>query len=221
MNQSTVIAAMTSKVRDPHALLTELRHSSSKGDRAGLASLLLLNASMPSFYAAAAIHAAAAKGHAECVKILVPLAGPSCEKNSLALLAAAHNGHLECINVLIDSQWAAGPPSAFGYDNLMSGCLCEAARNGHAECVSLFMPLVSELRHGEKVALYDAIDHGVAMASHDLSLRYVAQARLDPSNKNHRHISQFLHSIEESRSLSEIAIADHSSPQHPTKTPRL
>lgn len=221
-----MIAAMTSRAPNPHALFTELRHCSAKGDRAGLASLLLLNASMPSFYAAAAIHAAAAKGHAECVKILIPLAGPFCEKNSLALLAAARNGHLKCIKVLIDSQWAAGPPSASGYDNLMSGCLCEAARNGHAECVSLFMPLVSALRRSKNVALYEAIDNGhaavvEAMASHDLSLLYVAQARLDPSNKNHRHISQFLRSIEESRSLSEIAIAAPSSPQHPTKTPRL
>lgn len=217
---------MIAKPSDSKIFPEELRSAAAEGDRSRVASLLLLNAPAPAFSAAAAIHAAAAQGHADCVKLLIPLAVSASSQKALALLAAARNGHFECLRILIDSGWAAGPPSSPGYDSLISAGLCLAARNGHAECVHLFMPRASTLRHGKALALFDAVDHGhaavvEAMAAHDLSLIYMASDRIDPSNVNHRHISQFIRAVEERRLLSKIAGSEDCSSQPTIPAPRL
>lgn len=60
-----------------------------------------------------------------------------------------------------------------------------------------------------------------AMAAHDLHLIHMAIDHIDPSNANHRHISQFLRAIEERRLLSKIAGSEDRSSQPTIPAPRL
>jgi hypothetical protein len=81
--------------------------------------------------AGAALLGAAKNGHAECVKLLLPLSDPR-EFDSLALVRAASRGHVECVKILIP----VSDPKAKG-----SWALLEAAQNGHAQCVALLLPV--------------------------------------------------------------------------------
>lgn len=139
---------MAAEIIDPKAFLVELLRCSEADDRAGLASLLLPGSHQQKFYATAAIHAAAARGHAECVRMLIPFADPELSKNTPALIAAADNGHLECVNLLI----RISNPT----DN-NSSALTSAVWKGHAECVEVLI-LVSGEATVNKV-VFDAAYH--------------------------------------------------------------
>lgn len=62
--------------------------------------MLLAQGADPSLNNAHATRSAAAKGHAECVKLLIQ-ASPNTLGNSIALLWAASYGHTECVELLI------------------------------------------------------------------------------------------------------------------------
>ena len=94
----------------------------------------------------AALFLAADNGHAECVKLLIPLSDPKANE-SRALSWAAHNGHAECVKLLI-------PVSDI---NACSKSLGLAARFGHTECLRLLLPVSHP--DDRPQALQDAIDY--------------------------------------------------------------
>lgn len=111
------------------------------GQADDVARLINLSRSLNSY----ALEKAAEKGHAECVKLLIPVSEPE-QDNSQALERAAQNGHAECVRLLI-------PVSD------MNGCaaLRSAAMMGHSECVALLKD-VSNLQ-ANKEALVWAVDN--------------------------------------------------------------
>lgn len=88
-----------------------------------------------------ALEKAAANGHAECVKLLIPVSETD-QDDSQALQIAAQNGHIECVKLLI-------PVSD------MNGCtaLRAAAMNGHSECVGLLKD-VSNLQANKEALVW-------------------------------------------------------------------
>lgn len=118
----------------------------SLGDEANVASILSLKSSRPSTCSCArALRRAAAEGHAECVRLLIPFSDPKPD-GSEALGLAAKGGHLECVRILIP----ASDPLANE-----SHALAAAAENGNIDCVSLLIP-VSNPKHSHSRALCEA-----------------------------------------------------------------
>lgn len=87
-----------------------------------------------------ALQAAAEHGHEECVRLLIPVSKPKIH-DSHALQMAAEGGHAECVKLLI-------PASDINADG--SRALERAARWGHPECVRL---LLHFLKPRENVSL--------------------------------------------------------------------
>lgn len=73
---------------------------------------------------------AAQYGHAECVKLLVPVSDPKSD-NSLALRVAAGHGYLECVKLLIPISCKESIPMA----------LKQAMLYGRIDCVMEMLPL--------------------------------------------------------------------------------
>lgn len=107
------------------------------GDTNEVARLIKPSYSLNSY----ALEKAAENGHAECVKLLIPVSEPD-QDDSQALLLAAQNGHTECVRLLI-------PVSD------MDGCtaLRNAAMNGHSECVALLKD-VSNLQANKEALVW-------------------------------------------------------------------
>ena len=78
-----------------------------------------------------ALTAAASRGHAECVRLLLPVSD-ALATDSYALRLAAHHGQDECVAALIP----ASDPMAGN-----SHALRTAAQLGHAGCVKLLLPV--------------------------------------------------------------------------------
>jgi ankyrin repeat protein len=98
-----------------------------------------------------ALQWAAERGHAECVKLLIPASDPLVD-NSMALRRAAKSGHAECVRLLV----AVSDPLANN-----SEALCWAAENGHVECVIILLP-ASEPKMDNSYALRIAAHKGHA-----------------------------------------------------------
>lgn len=79
--------------------LQTLEGCSQLGDIAGVARLLALRAYSRT-HTTKALCEASRNGHAECVKILIPLSDPKAN-GSEPLCEAATNGHVECVKILI------------------------------------------------------------------------------------------------------------------------
>ena len=116
------------------------------GDAEGVESLLAQGAD-PCQNNSEPLVSAANNGHAECVKLLIPVSDPKA-KSSLALRWASYNGHPECVKLLIP---VSDPMAESSY------ALRWAAENGHADCVKLLIP-VSDPKHNHR-ALQMAIDY--------------------------------------------------------------
>lgn len=132
----------------------ELLDRSSAGDAAGVARLLALGAKPTSKRRSpdlSALVLAAKNGHAECVKLLIPVSDPKAH-GSLALSHAASNGHLECVKLLIP----VSSPKAND-----SRALHIASMDGHAECVKILIP-VSDPMADDSRALRSAASGGHA-----------------------------------------------------------
>jgi ankyrin repeat protein len=98
-----------------------------------------------------ALSFAAERGHAQCVRALIPVSDPVAKK-SRALVVAAAGGHAECVRILIPvSEPKAGDSDALQW----------AANEGHVECVRLLIP-VSEPKAGDSLALRFAAQEGHA-----------------------------------------------------------
>lgn len=93
--------------------------------------LLLAQGANPKVRNSLPLRLAAKKGHADCVKFLIPVSDPTAQ-NSFALQLAVDGNRLECARLLI-------PVSNPAADR--SRALRIAAMNGHAECAALLIPL--------------------------------------------------------------------------------
>ena len=118
----------------------ELFTSTVNGDLESLRIILALGAD-PRHNNSLPISLAAENGHAECVKLLIPLSDPK-SRDSLALVLAATSGHAECVRLLIP----VSDPEANS-----SNALRWAAVNGHAECVKLLIPASGPLLQNKTV----------------------------------------------------------------------
>lgn len=127
---------MSNPFHDPLVVAARMGHTDD------VARLINPSYSLNSF----ALEKAAEKGHAECVKLLIPVSEPG-QDDSQALQLAAQNGQAECVRLLI-------PVSD------MNGCtaLRSAAMNGHSDCVALLKD-VSNLQ-ANKEALLWAVGNG-------------------------------------------------------------
>ena len=112
---------------------------------------LLLPVSNPKAEDFDALRVAAEHGHAECVRLLLPVSDPKA-MNSFALQSAAMNGHAQCVRILL-------PVSDPRAEN--SDALRWAAWRGHEECVRLLLP-VSRANALDAQALRMAAEHGHA-----------------------------------------------------------
>lgn len=88
-----------------------------------------------------ALEKAAANGHTECVKLLIPVSETD-QDDSQALQIAAQNGHTECVKLLI-------PVSDMNECTALRG----AAMNGHSECVALLKD-VSNLQANKEALVW-------------------------------------------------------------------
>lgn len=113
--------------------------------------LLVLGADPKSSFSAA-LRLAAANGHVECARLLLPISNPK-DDNSWALRLAARYGHTECVRMLL-------PVSDAKDDD--SEALIEASENGHAECVKLLIPVSGQTEGEASCALRLAADNGHA-----------------------------------------------------------
>ena len=128
----------------------QLFTSTLNGDLEGLSRILAQGAD-PRHNNSLPICLAAENGHAECVKLLIPLSDPK-SRDSMALVLAATSGHAECVRLLIP----VSDPEANA-----SNALRWAAINGHAECVKLLIPASGPLLDNKK-ALAAALKCGNA-----------------------------------------------------------
>ena len=144
--------SVTTHFRDAMAddlnLNQQLFAAAADGDSQGIVRLLALGADAL-YWECLALREAAEHGHAECVKLLIPISNPKAD-NSSALARAAKHGHAECVELLI-------PVSNPNANN--SGALGWAVHNGHAECVKLLIP-VSDPKHDNSLALRVAAGQG-------------------------------------------------------------
>lgn len=131
-------------------LAVRLSTCAENGDAQGVVHFLELGGD-PKMKDSEALRMAAYHGHAECVRLLIPVSDPH-SLGSWALIAAAANGHADCVELLI-------PVSNPEFKN--SHPLRLAARNGRAECVTLLIP-VSDPLADDCHALRSAAEHGRA-----------------------------------------------------------
>jgi len=113
---------------------------------------MLIPVSDPKADDSLALRWAAQNGHAEVVKMLIPVSDPKAD-DSLALQWAAYYGHAEIVKMLID---AGADPKA---DD--SFALRLAAGYGHAEIVKMLIP-VSDPKANNSYALRWAAQNGHA-----------------------------------------------------------
>ena len=98
-----------------------------------------------------AMRMASGGGHAECLRLLIPISDATafdCE----ALVWAAQHGYAECVELLIPVSDLASNESE---------ALRNAACNGHADCVALLLPFSAPLMDQPK-ALTAAVANGHA-----------------------------------------------------------
>ena len=93
-----------------------------------------------------ALKYASLEGHAECVKLLIPVSDPKANE-SIALLTASNCGHAECVKLLI-------PVSNVKANN--SQALSYAAVAGHLECVKLLIPVSNPKSNKSRALLWAA-----------------------------------------------------------------
>lgn len=137
---------------EPLRLQKTLLGLAASGDAPALASLLAWGVD-PGFDDSAPLSYAALNGHAQCVKILLPLSDPAA-LGSRALRWAAKNGRLECAKLLLPACFASAE-----FDG--RSALDLAAMNGHVECVRLLIPL-GHVQARNSAALRFAADNGHA-----------------------------------------------------------
>ena len=77
-----------------------------------------------------ALNLASVNGHAECVKLLIPVSDLK-SNDSCALRLASRNGHTECVKLLIPVSNAK---------DIDSFALRLASENGRTDCVELLLP---------------------------------------------------------------------------------
>lgn len=132
-------------MNDDLELNAQLFRSASHGDPQGLARAIELGAN-PQFMESLALSEAASNGHAECVKILIPLSRP-WELYARPLRHAAYNGHADCVRLLIPSSSIIPEQSL---------ALQLAALGGHAGCVGALLPHVDPLARNCEALLWAA-----------------------------------------------------------------
>lgn len=98
-----------------------------------------------------ALRLASGGGHAECLRLLIPISDATAF-DSHALGWAAQHGYAECVELLIPVSDLASNGSV---------ALCNAASNGHADCVALLLPFSAPLMDHPK-ALTAAVANGHA-----------------------------------------------------------
>ena len=106
----------------------ELASAAMAGDL-GKVSELLAQGADPISESSRALRWAAMHGHAECVRLLLPVSDAKANESE-ALRAAAINGHAECVRLLLP----ASDPKA-----KKSAALRWAGINGHADCARLLL----------------------------------------------------------------------------------
>lgn len=118
------------------------------GDHEGIVRLIALGAD-PLHGESFALCCAAEHGHADCVKLLIPVSDAKADYSD-ALRRASEHGHAECVKLLIP----ASDPKADS-----SHALRLASLQGHAECVELLCS-VSDPKAKKSLALLNAIASG-------------------------------------------------------------
>lgn len=113
-----------------------LVESARRGRLSDVTHLLSLGAD-PLFEESHALRVAAANGHTQCVKRLIPPSNPK-DGDSKALCSAAENGHADCVQLLIP----VCDPKAKN-----SIAIYLAASHGRTECVGLLVPF-SDFQNG-------------------------------------------------------------------------
>lgn len=157
----------------------KLEKAASQGDLAGVQAALAEGANT-SHLSSRALRLAAEGGHADCVKLLIPVSDPLA-RGSGALAMAAERGHIECVKLLIpvSDQRASGyralklatefnrvecarllAEAANPQDDQVEALLI-AAEEGHLECLRLLMPLSNSLASRSR-ALRGAAESGHA-----------------------------------------------------------
>lgn len=129
-------------------LIHELVRRAKNGDHEGVA-IILGRRAHPRLSDSEPLCWAAAEGHVECVKLLIPVSDPKA-RDSLALSMAADQGHVECVKLLMP----VSDPTA---ENSIA--LRSAAQNGHAECVAALLT-ASDANDLDLQALHAAVKNG-------------------------------------------------------------
>lgn len=138
-----------------------LEKAAENGSAACLAVLIGASNSKNKSSRSLALLMAAARGHAECVKLLVSHANPATQSD--ALTRAAARGHFECVELLIPGS----NMKSFGGSALRS-----AAFAGSAPCVFALMESGSLIPEREKVmALRLAVCRGHAGVAREIAIR--------------------------------------------------
>ena len=90
----------------------------------------------------------AAKGHTECVKLLIPVSDQKTNKSE-ALRWSCYNGHAECAKLLISVSDQKTNNQALGW----------ATCNGHTECVKILIPVSDPKSNKSEALLWAAEDN--------------------------------------------------------------
>jgi hypothetical protein len=151
-------------MNEQEGLNERLREAAGSGDLSGLAKALADGADAMAGQSSA-LSLAAAYGHEECVRRLIPVSDP-LGQDSCALRAAAARGRAECVRFLM----AASDVSAVD-----SYALRWAAAGGHADCVALLLPASDPLAVGD-----DGLDAaGMARARGHVEVAGMIEAFMD------------------------------------------
>lgn len=180
-----------------------------KDGNAALCAALISQGADPETRFSGALCAAAAHGHQECVRLLIPISKPKIN-SSAALYFSAASGHSECVKLLIP---ASDPKAEY------SRALLISAQRGHLECVLPLLPVSDHLMSRftlpplmlrNNVPLYSALDCGrasvfSAMLAHEPrllgSLNFPALLA-ESISLGHADLSALLASIIEQKELS-------------------
>lgn len=130
---------------EPLDLNAQLARCAAHGDVLGMGRAIELGAN-PEAMESFALGEAAASGHANCVKFLIPLSRPSL-LDARPLRLAAYNGHAECVSLLIPGS-AILPEQCFA--------LQLAALGGHAGCVAALLPHINPLARNSEALIWAA-----------------------------------------------------------------
>ena len=160
---------------------------------------LLIPVSDPKAESYPALRWASKNGQAECVKLLIPVCDPKAN-SSMALLYGAQSGQAECVKLLIP----VSDPKAYN-----SRALRYSAMNGHAECVKLLTPTSDPLIE-IKGLVGDAISSGnpailSIMIAHEprlLKLMNLPSLLEEAMAQKHAELAHLLSSIIEGQSIS-------------------